>query len=58
MMIDFIEQGSRDPQLYVNYSKSYFNFVAELENELKGLLNGNEIKLLELFSNEINSRDE
>lgn len=55
MMVDFIEQGTRDPQLYVNYSKSYFNFVAELEDNLKVLLSSNEIKLLELFSNEINN---
>jgi SOS-response transcriptional repressor LexA len=55
MMIDFIEQGSRDPELFVRYSKSYFNFVVELEDDLKYLLNGDEIKLLELFSNEINN---
>lgn len=55
MMVDFIEQGSRDPELFVSYSKSYFNFVVELEDGPKALLNGNEIKLLELFSNEINN---
>ena len=55
MMIDFIEQGSRDPELFVSYSKSYFNFVVELEDDLKDLLGGDEIKLLELFSNEINN---
>jgi len=55
MMTDFIEQGSRDPQLFVNYSKSYFNFVSELETELISELNNDERKLLELFSNEINN---
>jgi superfamily II DNA or RNA helicase/HKD family nuclease len=55
MMVDFIEHGSRDPQLYVNYSKSYFNFVAGQEDDLKGLINNKQKKLLELFSNEINN---
>jgi hypothetical protein len=27
MMVDFIEHGSRDPYLYVNYSNSYYNFI-------------------------------
>ena len=27
MMMDFIEHSSRDPELYANYSRSYFNFV-------------------------------
>ncbi len=55
MMIDFIEHGSRDPQLYVNYSRYYFNFAMDLEDSLKSLLNEKERKLLELFSNEINN---
>ncbi len=55
MMVDFINHGSRDPQLYVNYSKSYFNFVAGQEDDLKGLINNKQKKLLELFSNEINN---
>ena len=55
MMVDFIKHGSRDPQLYVNYSKSYFNFVAGQEDDLKGLINNKQKKLLELFSNEINN---
>ena len=54
-MIDFIEQGSRDPQLFIKYSRSYFNFVEELEGELKGLLDSRQRKLLELFANEINN---
>jgi hypothetical protein len=55
MMIDFIDHGSRDPQLYVNYSKSYFNFVAGQEAEFNGRINEKQKKLLELFSNEINN---
>lgn len=55
MMIDFLEHGSRDPILYVNYSKSYFNFVTLLEDDLKQKLSEFEIKLLENFSREINN---
>ncbi len=55
MMMDFIEHGSRDPFLYANYSKSFYNFVTTQEEELKNKLNSQEIKLLELFSNEINN---
>ncbi len=53
MMMDFVEHGSRDPQLYVNYSKSYFNFLLGQEESLQNKLSENEVKLLELFSNEI-----
>lgn len=52
-MMDFIEHGSRDPQLYVNYSRSYFNFAATQEETLQNILSKTEVKLLELFSNEI-----
>ena len=55
MMIDFINQGSRDPQLFIKYSRSYFNFVEELEDELKNVLDKEQKKLLELFANEINN---
>jgi hypothetical protein len=54
-MMDFIEHGSRDPFLYANYSKSYFNFVASEEKELQDKLSSSQVKLLELFSNEINN---
>ncbi|MDW7732462.1 MAG: DEAD/DEAH box helicase [Methanolobus sp.] len=53
MMMDFVEHGSRDPQLYVNYSKSYYNFVLDKEESLQNKLPEKEVKLLELFSNEI-----
>ncbi|MES2558665.1 MAG: DUF3427 domain-containing protein [Bacteroidota bacterium] len=55
MMIDFLEHGSRDPLLYVTYSKSYFNFVAGVEDSLANALTGNDIKVLQLFSLEINN---
>ena len=55
MMMDFIEHGSRDPYLYVNYSNSYYNFVVKVENEHHFKLSKNRVKLLELFSKEINN---
>lgn len=55
MMIDFEKQGSRDPQLYVNSAKSYFNFVAEQEVAYQNKISQKERKLLELFSSEINN---
>lgn len=55
MMMDFIEHGSRDPYLYVDYSNSYYNFVARAEKEHNFHLSVKEIKILELFSKEINN---
>jgi superfamily II DNA or RNA helicase/HKD family nuclease len=55
MMIDFIEQGSRDPYQFVLYSKSYFNFVCSVEDNYLEKINSSEQKLLELFSSEINN---
>lgn len=53
MMLDFLEHGARDPQLYVEYSRSYFNFVQGQEQELRECLSSMQVKLIELFSNEI-----
>ena len=55
MMMDFPEHGSRDPFLFVNYSNSYYNFVAKADKDFKINLNSESIKLLELFSKEINN---
>jgi superfamily II DNA or RNA helicase/HKD family nuclease len=55
LMMDFIEHGSRDPYLYVNYSNSYYNFIAKVETEYKSDLSIQQIKLLKLFSKEINN---
>jgi superfamily II DNA or RNA helicase len=54
-MVDFLMHGSRDPQLYVNYSKSYYNFVAGQEKKIHEGIDKLMIKLLELFSGEINN---
>jgi len=53
MMMDFIEQGARDPFQYVLYSKSYFNFLASQEEGIFDLLNDYQRTLLALFSSEI-----
>lgn len=55
MMMDFIEHGSRDPYLYINYSNSYLNFIVKVEKDFISDLNLQQIKLLELFSKEINN---
>jgi len=55
MMMDFIEHGSRDPFLYVDYANSYYNFIAKVEKDYKVELSAEEVKLLELFSKEINN---
>jgi superfamily II DNA or RNA helicase/HKD family nuclease/SOS-response transcriptional repressor LexA len=55
MMMDFIEHGSRDPYLYVNYSNSYYNFIVKVENDFNLELSKEQLKLLELFSKEINN---
>lgn len=55
MMMDFIEHGSRDPYLYVNYSSSFYNFIVKVENDYNSELSKEQVKLLELFSKEINN---
>ena len=55
MMVDFINNGSRDPQLYVNYARSYFNFVSDIEECYSDQVSSKQRKLLELFANEINN---
>ena len=55
LMIDFVEHGSRDPFQFVNYSKSYFNFLTKVENEVKSIFDKKTIEFLENFSLEINN---
>lgn len=54
MMMDFIEHGSRDPFLFVEYANSYYNFIYKVE-KLEPSLSKQQVKLLELFSKEINN---
>jgi superfamily II DNA or RNA helicase len=54
-MVDFLEHGSRDPVQFVNSKGSYYNFVSSLEDEFRGKLNLAQIKILKLYSNDINN---
>jgi superfamily II DNA or RNA helicase/HKD family nuclease len=54
MMMDFIEHGSRDPFLFVEYANSYYNFILKVE-KIETSLSKHQLKLLELFSKEINN---
>lgn len=54
-MIDFLEKGSRDPYHFVSYSKSYYNYVCKIEGLTENRLAEKAVKLLELFSIEINN---
>ena len=55
MMTDFLVNESRDPFLFVDYSKSYYNFVVKVDKDFKPALKNEQIELLELFSREINN---
>ncbi|MFV0173955.1 DUF3427 domain-containing protein [Empedobacter falsenii] len=55
MMMDFLENNARDPYGFVEYAKSYFNFVKKLENNSAYIIDEIESKLLELFAKEINN---
>ncbi len=55
LMMDFIEHGSRDPFLFVDYANSYYNFILKVEKIKSPTLSEQQMKLLELFSKEINN---
>jgi superfamily II DNA or RNA helicase/HKD family nuclease len=55
MMMDFIEHGSRDPFLFVDYANSYYNFILKAERAENTELSTEDLQLLELFSKEINN---
>lgn len=55
MMLDFLDHGSRDPKLFVDYSKSYFNFVNSLDGQTENVLNPLNIELLQFFAIDINN---
>ena len=54
-MVDFLKHGSRDPELFVDYKKSYYNFIKDIDSNVSYTLSSRHSKLLELFSNEINN---
>lgn len=55
MMMDFVEHGSRDPFLFVDYANSYYNFIRKVEKTEILVLSKEQQILLELFSQEINN---
>ena len=55
MMMDFIEHGSRDPFLFVDDANSYYNFIVKVEKTENIALSKQKMKLLELFTKEINN---
>lgn len=55
MMMDFMNHETRDPFLFVEYSRSYYNFSCKVDNDIKQSLRKDSILLLELFSKEINN---
>lgn len=55
MMMDFLNHGLRDPFLFVEYAKSYYNFVKKVDPSLESSLDKKQVNLLELFSTEINN---
>lgn len=55
MMTDFLEYGSRDPWLYVQYKKSYLNFINIVEEDFRLTFSNKELKLMENFNLEINN---
>jgi hypothetical protein len=54
-MVDFLEHGSRDPELFVDYNKSYYNFIKGIDSTVSYTMSSRHSKVLELFSNEINN---
>ncbi|WP_240614627.1 DUF3427 domain-containing protein [Polaribacter filamentus] len=55
MMIDFVKNNSRDPFSFIEYSKSYFNFINKVDKTFDKSLDKRLSELLELFSKEINN---
>jgi superfamily II DNA or RNA helicase/HKD family nuclease len=53
LMVDFIEHGSRDPYAFVEYSKSYYNFVSSYDDKFDANLSINEKGFLEFYSKEV-----
>ena len=52
MMMDFITHGDKDPYLFVEYKKSYYNFKQHVDHA-ESTLSAMHIKLLEFISLEI-----
>jgi len=55
MMMDFLNHGKRDPFSFVDYSKSYYQFVQKADQNFVADLTSGEVGLLAAFSKEINN---
>ncbi|MFD2822259.1 DUF3427 domain-containing protein [Lacinutrix iliipiscaria] len=55
MMMDFVNNEAREPFSFIEYSKSYFNFISKVDKTFDKSLDKNLSELLELFSKEINN---
>jgi hypothetical protein len=42
-------------EIHINYSNSYYNFIVKVDKEFNSELSTEQVKLLELFSKEINN---
>ncbi|MBU2950483.1 DUF3427 domain-containing protein [Tamlana agarivorans] len=55
MMMDFISNEARDPFSFIEYSKSFYNFILKADKTFDKSLDTKQIQLLEWFSKEINN---
>ncbi len=55
MMVDFLENNSRDPIQFVTYSNSYLEFVRSVEKDFNVFLESSNLKLLQILSRDINN---
>lgn len=55
MMMDFVNHGLRDPFSYVEYAKSFYHFAKDQEKEALVAFSDNELKIIAMFSKEINN---
>lgn len=55
MMMDFVENEAREPFSFIEYSKSYYNFINKIDKSFDKSLDKELSELLELFSKEINN---
>lgn len=55
MMMDFVENEAREPFTFIEYSKSYYNFINKVDKSFDKSLSNKLSDLLELFSKEINN---
>lgn len=55
MMMDFVKNETREPFSFIEYSKSYYNFINKVDKTFDKSLDKKRSELLELFSKEINN---